>query len=144
MAAIKRHNPDIAYVGPSVYRAFGYHQSVSWMGMIHYAGIAPLSGDDPATVSCVGPRDMKAQLDYILDILDQCMAADGIDRSRILSWTMYVTEVPAFMAVLPTLTDWMGEHAPAATLVAVAGLAHPDQMIEITAFAAGADAAPDR
>jgi enamine deaminase RidA (YjgF/YER057c/UK114 family) len=105
------------------------------MGLVHYAGIAPLRGT-LSTLECVGEGSLGGQLDCVLDILDQCLAADGLDRSRVLSWTLYVTDVSAFMDALPRVRAWVGEHAPAATLVKVSGLAHPEQKIEITAVAA--------
>ena len=139
---IKRHSPDVGQFGQAVFAQWGFHQSVSWMGTIHYSGLAPLTGEDPASVVCVGAGDMREQLVHVLDSLDKYLAADGLDRTRLLSWTMYVTDTSQFFPVLPVLADWMGEHRPAATLVQVAGLAHPDQMIEITAFAASAEPLP--
>jgi enamine deaminase RidA (YjgF/YER057c/UK114 family) len=140
MGDIKRHSPPVGPLGPEVYRTWGFHQSVSWGGMIHYSGIAPLRGDDPGAVECVGVGDMRAQTIHVLDSLAAFLAADGVDSTRVLSWTFYVTDIAEFMGVQPVITAWAGEHLPAATLVQVAGLAHPDQRIEITAFAAGPEA----
>lgn len=136
MAEIYRHSAPVGTLGADVFTAWGFEQSVRWGDTIHYAGIAPFEGDLPDAVRCMHPGDLAGQLSHVLANLDAYLEADGIDRSKVLSWTIYVTDVPAFMEATPLMNEWTGEHRPAATLIGVAALAHPDQMIEITAFAA--------
>ncbi|MBX4967745.1 RidA family protein [Rhizobium binae] len=141
MDDIIRRTPAGGPIGPGVYKAWGFSQAVSWMGMTYYAGIAPLSGDNPEEIVCIGAGSMREQITHVLETLDFCLAADRLDRRRLLSWTIYVTSAKAFFDASSILVDWVGDSMPAATLIEVSGMAHPDQMIEITAVAAIASSA---
>jgi enamine deaminase RidA (YjgF/YER057c/UK114 family) len=51
-----------------------------------------------------------------------------------------VVTSPEALAVYRTLRDeWLEGHAPTATYLVVAGLAHPDFLVEIEAIAASED-----
>lgn len=135
---IVRTNPAVDYLADEVFDAFAFRQSVKAGDTYYYAGVAPLSGSLSA-LELIGKDDMAAQLAYILRVIDDCLRADGLDRSRIVTWTFYTTDIAAFMAVMPEiLGPWVGEHRPSSTTIAVSGFVHPDQMLEVTAIAVGA------
>jgi len=135
---ITRSNPDIGYFAPEVFAAFAFSQSVRAGDTVYYAGVAPLRGCLQA-MELVGPGDMKAQLEFILQVIDGLLAADGLDRSKLVTWTFYTTRIALFMDVMPAiLKPWLGGHAPSSTTIEVRGFVHPEQMLEITAIAVDA------
>ncbi len=132
---IERSIPSLDYVDAETFRALGFVQSVRWNGMVHYAGIVPFRGGMASGLRLVGEGDMAAQLAFMLEVLDACLAADGGSRANLLSWTLYTTDMDAFMAIAPMLAEWVGDHPPASTTVGVSRLALPGQMLELTAIA---------
>lgn len=133
---IERTIPPLAhYVDPALFRALGFVQTVKGGGLAHYAGIAPLQGD-LSGLHVVGEEDMAAQLAFVLRVLDDCLRADGLGREHLLHWTIHTTDMPACLALGAEFAAWVGAHPPAATTVGVAALAHPAQLLEITAVAA--------
>lgn len=132
---ITRSNPDVGYLAPDVFEAFAFSQSVRAGNTVHYAGVAPLRGSLQA-MELVGPGDMKVQFEFILRVIDSLLAADGLDRSKLVSWIFYTTKIASFMDVMPAvLKPWVGDHAPCSTTIEVSGFVHPDQMLEIAAVA---------
>jgi len=135
---IIRTNPDIGYLGADVFDAFAFRQSVKAGDTYYYAGVAPLKGTLDS-LELVGKDDMTAQFHYILEVIDGCLKADGLDRTNIATWTFYTTDIKAFMEVMPgILGPWVGEHRPSSTTVEVRAFVHPDQLLEITTTAVAA------
>lgn len=135
---ITRTNPPVDYLGADVFDAFAFRQSVRAGDTVYYAGVAPLKGTLD-TLELVGAGDMAAQLHYVLGVIDACLAADGLDRTSLVTWTFYTTDITGFMAVMPAiLGPWVGEHRPSSTTVEVRAFVHPDQLLEITAIAVDA------
>jgi 2-iminobutanoate/2-iminopropanoate deaminase len=135
---ITRTNPVVGYLAPEVFESFAFSQSVRAGNTVYYAGVAPLRGSLEA-MELIGRGDMKAQLEYILRVIDGCLRADGLDRSKLVTWTFYTTKIAEFMEIMPPiLTAWVGDHRPSSTTIEVSGFVHPEQMLEITAIAVDA------
>lgn len=132
---ITRYTPDIGYLGQDVFDAFAFHQSVRAGDTLYLSGIAPLRGDLTG-LELVGEGDIGAQLDFVLDVLDRCLQAEGLDRSNLVAWTFYTTDIHGLCAVIPDrLGPWIGNHRPTSTTLEIQGMIHPAQQLEITAIA---------
>lgn len=135
---IVRTNPPVDYLSQDVFDAFAFRQSVKAGNTYYYAGVAPLKGS-LAQLDLVGAGDMAAQFTYVLNVIDACLKADGLDRTKIATWTFYTTDIKAFMEVMPgILGPFVGEHMPSSTTVEVRAFVHPDQLVEVTAIAVDA------
>lgn len=135
---IARNTPDIGYLGQDVFEAFAFHQSVRAGDTLYLSGIAPLRGS-LESLELVGEGDIGAQLDFVLQILDRCLQAEGLERRHLVAWTFYSTDIQGLAAVIPArLGQWVGEHRPSSTTLEVQGMIHPAQQIEITAIAVAA------
>lgn len=135
---IIRTNPPVDYLGADVFDGLAFRQSVRAGDTIYYSGVAPLKGT-LADLQLVGTGDMAAQFEFVLGVIDGCLKADGLDRSKIVTWTFYTTDIKTFIEVMPgILAPWVGEHRPSSTTVEVRAFVHPDQLLEVTAIAVDA------
>ena len=130
---IERYVPDIGYLDAEVFDELGIVQTAVVRDTVYISGIAPLTGG-LAGMDIVGAT-FDEQLAYTLDILDRSLSASGADRSGIVAWTIYTTDMAGLTAAAPALRQWVGDHRPTSTWVTVAGLIHPDQLLELTAVA---------
>lgn len=134
---ITRTSPDIDAITQDVYEHFGFAQTVAASETRYFAGLAPVRGD-LSTFHLVGEGDMTAQLVECLRQLDALLAAEGLERRHVVSWTFYTTDMNALVPLMPTVvSDWVGEHAPANSMVTVSGFVTAGQLIEITPIAVG-------
>lgn len=132
---ITRNTPEIGYLGQDVFEAFAFHQSVRAGDTLYLSGIAPLRGN-LESLELVGEGDIGAQLDFVLDILDRCLLAEGLERRHLVTWTFYTTDIQALSAVIPArLGPWVGAHRPSSTTLEIQGMIHPAQQLEVTAIA---------
>jgi enamine deaminase RidA (YjgF/YER057c/UK114 family) len=132
---IKRSIPDVGYLGTDVHEAFGFAQVVRTGPFVHLAGIAPLSGS-LSTLKLVGEGSAYQQLEFVLKVMRDLLASEGLGVEALASWTVYCTDVHAVLEVMPKLiTPFVGEHRPASTLVGVSALFLPGQLVEIAALA---------
>lgn len=83
----------------------------------------------------VGVGDMAAQIDRVLANLADVLRQAGADWSRVVKFTIFVTDIDAYREALAGRRDHMAG-APAATLVEVSRLADPALMVEIEAIVA--------
>jgi enamine deaminase RidA (YjgF/YER057c/UK114 family) len=81
--------------------------------------------------------DMTRQIHQAVDNLDTVLRHAGLTLSNVVRLSYYTTDLPAFLGAaasfVPRLTA--AGCKPASTLLVVAGLFHPDVMIEIEATA---------
>lgn len=132
---ITRHSPDIGYLDADVFNALAFAQNVRAGNTLYLSGIAPLQGS-LESLALVGEGDIGAQLDFVLEILDRCLKAEGLGRENLVAWTFYTTDIHALSEVLPDrLGPWVGEHRPSSTTVEIQAMIHPAQQLEITAIA---------
>lgn len=86
----------------------------------------------------VGVGDFPAQVDEAFMNVQRAMQAAGASLADVVSLRIYI--VQAHMAENAAVRDALlkyfpGEHPPASTWIGVAGLAHPDFLVEIEAIA---------
>ena len=80
--------------------------------------------------------DIRAQTADVLERLEATLGEMGSDRSKLLSVTIYLTDMADFQAMNEVWDGWVdGPNAPARTTVQAA-LASPALRIEIAAIAA--------
>lgn len=130
---IARSVPDIGYLTPQLFDDLGIVQTVVANGTVYVSGIAPLT-DAGGELEVVG-ADLAEQLSYVLGVLDRSLTAAGTDRSGLVAWTIYATDLTALSGCLPMLREWVGEHRPTSTWIGCSGFIHPDQLLELTATA---------
>lgn len=81
--------------------------------------------------------DMEAQLNLTFDNLETVLERAGASLADVGRLVYYTTDVQAFAAAGQVAGERLGRKGcrPASTLLGVAGLFHPDVMIEIEATA---------
>lgn len=80
--------------------------------------------------------DVKGQTEQILQQIDSLLAEVGSDRTKLLSATIYLTDMANFGAMNAAWEAWIsGAHAPARATVE-AQLAAPKYQVEISVIAA--------
>ncbi len=98
---------------------------------LHTSGQVARDADGAA----VGAGDMKAQLEQVWRNLADVIEAAGADFSRVIKFTIYVTDMDAYQRVREIGNQYYADK-PAATLVEVSRLASPEMMVEIEAVVA--------
>ena len=86
-------------------------------------------------------QGLKAQMEQVFANIGSVLEAAGMTKKNLVKLTVFVTQPgPEAVALYRTLRDqWCDGHAPAATYLVVAGLAHRDFLVEIEAVAASED-----
>ena len=82
--------------------------------------------------------DMAGQVSLAFDNLDAVLREAGLSMANVVRLNYYTTDVPGFFAAAaPILADRLKSVTakPSGTLLGVAGLFHPDALIEIEATA---------
>ena len=103
--------------------------------LVFTAGACPL-GDDGAVVS---PGDVAAQARRVMANLEEALGAAGVGLDDVAKTTVYVASssrddlVTAWQVVRAAF----GDHEAPSTLLGVAVLGYPDQLVEVEAVAVG-------
>lgn len=142
MSDITRSVPDIGYLSSELFDDLGIVQTVVANDTVYVSGIAPLT-DAGGALDIVG-TEIADQLRYVLHVLDRSLITAGTDRSGLVAWTIYTTDMPALAGCVPILKDWVGEHRPTSTWIGCSGFIHPQQLLELTATAVLQRAASSR
>jgi enamine deaminase RidA (YjgF/YER057c/UK114 family) len=132
---ITRNNPDVGYMDESTFALLGFSQVVRADGTVYYSGIAPFTGAPPE-FTVIGTGSMEDQVLFCLDILERCLESEKQTLDNLVAVTVYATDMPALMATAEIFTKRFGAAPPSSTWLGVTELAHPDQLVEITAIAA--------
>lgn len=103
-------------------------------GLVLTAGACPL-GDDG---SVVAPGDLRAQAERTVANLREALAAAGCGLRDVARTTVYVasSERSDLVAVWEVVHAAFGDHDVPSTLLGVAVLGYPEQLVEIEAIAA--------
>jgi enamine deaminase RidA (YjgF/YER057c/UK114 family) len=101
--------------------------------LIFTAGACPLD-EDGATV---GAGDVRAQARHCVVNLEAALAAAGAGLGDVLKTTVYVasTERADLVAAWEQVRAAFGDHDAPSTLLGVAVLGYPDQLVEVEAAA---------
>ena len=86
-------------------------------------------------------QGFKAQMEQVYANIGIVLESAGMTKANLVKMTVFVTQPgPEALSVYRTMRDeWCEGYAPAATYLVVAGLAHPDFLVEIEAIAASDD-----
>lgn len=117
---------------PDAPKAIGpYSQAVTCGGFIFTAGQIAL---DPVTMQIV-PGGIAEQTDRVLANLEAVLRAAGADLGRVVKTTVFLQRMSDFAAMNEVYARRFGEHRPARSTVAAAGLPR-DVLVEIEVVAA--------
>lgn len=83
----------------------------------------------------VGQGDIRAQTRQVLENLKACLVAAGATLADVAKLNTYLVDIKDRAAVAEVRAEYFPRDYPAATLVQVVALAHPDFLIEIEAYA---------
>ena len=120
---------------PDLYDGVPYaYASVTPAGaLVHTAGACPLDQDGRT----VGAGDVRRQTRQCVANLLGALAASGSDLTDVLKTTIYVasSDRADLVAAWEETSTAFGDHDPPSTLLGVAVLGYPDQLVEIEAIA---------
>jgi enamine deaminase RidA (YjgF/YER057c/UK114 family) len=119
----------------STFALLGFSQVVRADSTVYYSGIAPFIGAPPE-FTVIGTGSMEDQVLFCLDVLERCLESEMQSLENLVAVTVYATDMPALMATAEIFAKRFGAAPPSSTWVGVTELAHPDQLVEITATAA--------
>jgi enamine deaminase RidA (YjgF/YER057c/UK114 family) len=90
-----------------------------------------------ATGAIVGKGDLQAQTEQILHNIQAALAAGGAGLEHVVKWNLYVVQGQPLRAGFEVFQRFWGNrpHPPAISGMFVAGLAHPDFLVEMDAIA---------
>ena len=131
---IKRSNPEVGYLTEDVYTTFAFTQMIKAGNTLYLSGVAPLTSS-AGNLQLVGEGDPRAQLEWVLEVIRRCLAAEGATFRNWVAQTVYTTSVAALEPVADSFRRFMGEHTPTSTWVEVKSLFHPEQVVEINGIA---------
>lgn len=131
---ITRNNPDVGYLDESAFALLGFSQVVRADKTVYYSGIAPFTGAPPE-FTVIGTGSMDEQVLFCMDILERCLESEGQTLANLVAVVVYATDMPALMATADIFAKRFGDAPPSSTWLGTTALAHPDQLVEITATA---------
>jgi 2-iminobutanoate/2-iminopropanoate deaminase len=108
-----------------------YSQAIEHGGLVFVAGQLPIDPADRARA----PGDVEEQTERALRNVEAILVASGSGLDRLLSVTIYVTDIALWPRVNATYARVLGEHRPARAVVPVPAL-HHGYLIEVQAIAA--------
>jgi 2-iminobutanoate/2-iminopropanoate deaminase len=113
-------------------RVYGpYSQAIALDNLVFTAGQLPL---DPESMEVVA-GGITAQASQVLANLRAVLQAAGTDLNRVVKTTLYLVDLADFAALNEVYAQAFGDHKPARSTVAVAGLPRGAR-VEIDAIAA--------
>lgn len=131
---ITRNNPDVGYMDESTFALLGFSQVVRAKDTVYYSGIAPFTGAPPE-FNVISVGSMEEQVLFELDVLERCLESENQTLENIVAITVYATDMPGLMACAEIFAKRFGGAPPSSTWLGTTALAHPDQLVEITATA---------
>ena len=124
----RRWNSSAAIAGPS--SGGHYSQAVVANGIVFVAGQLPLIGDRNGAV----PVGIEAQTRQALRNVAHILKAAGSGLHKLVSVTVYVTDIADWPAVNQVYAEMLGDHRPVRT-VAVSPQLHFGCLVEVQATA---------
>lgn len=98
-----------------------------------------VGGQNPVDASgqIVGKGDIRAQTEQVMENIQTALAAGGARLEHVIKWNVYLVQGQSFQAGFEVFQRVWGSrpNPPAITGVMVAGLAHPDFLLEIEVVA---------
>jgi enamine deaminase RidA (YjgF/YER057c/UK114 family) len=113
-------------------QGYGYSQALRAGPLLFVSG--QLSHD--AQARFLGEGDFELQVRTSFANLDRVLAHFGATKERVVETTIYVRDLRKHFDALARLNrEYFGAHRPASTVLGVADLALPQQLVEIAAVA---------
>ena len=131
---IERSNPAVGYMAEEVFTTYAFTQTIRAGNTLYLSGIAPLRGD-LKNLELVGAGDIRAQVEWTLEVLKRCLAAQGATFRNWVAQTVYTTNIAELAKSADVFRRVFGEYTPTSTWVEIKGLFHPQQMVEINGIA---------
>jgi enamine deaminase RidA (YjgF/YER057c/UK114 family) len=133
---IRRTSPEVEnFLTSDVFEGFGFSQIVTAGDTVHIAGVVANVGS-LHDLQIVHPGDTAKQLEFILRVIEDLLRTEGLDRTNLVSLTIYASDLPALTRAIPQVyVPWVGEHAPNMSIVQVPGFLLEGQVLEIPAIA---------
>ena len=125
------------YSGGPWEQTVGYSRATRVGDQIYVSGCTALKDGQ-----LVGKGDPASQTRQTLLTIEGALVGLGSSLADVVRYRVYLTRITDWEAVAPELAAAFGDVHPANTLLAVAGLIHPDMLIEIEADAIAGSAAP--
>lgn len=117
---------------PDAPQAIGpYSQAMTHGGLLYTAGQIPL---DPVTMAVVD-GGITEQTEQVFRNLAAVLAAAGVSVADVIKTTVFLQDMNDFAAMNAVYAEQFGEHHPARSTVAVAGLPR-NVLVEIEVIAA--------
>ena len=131
---VERLNPEGLHKNPA------YSQAVVTSGSVKTVYVGGQNAVD-ASGEVVGAGDIKLQAEQIFENLQTALAAGGARLDDVVKWNIYVVQGQPPQPAFEVFQRVWGNrpNPPLITLLFVAGLAHPDYLMEIDAVAVVAD-----
>ncbi len=104
----------------------GFSRAVRVGNCVHVSGTGPVGADQ---------ADAATQTRHIMKLIEQSLEKAGAQMKDVVRTRMYLTHVEDWEIVGRVHGEFFGAIRPAATMVVVAKLLHPDWRIEIEADA---------
>jgi len=95
-----------------------YSQAVRHGNLLFTSGQVPL---DPATGK-LAEGGFDAQVRQVFENLKQVLAASGADFKKVIKATVFLTDFAQFAPMNAIYSEYMGDHKPARSTVAVSAL----------------------
>ena len=95
-----------------------YSQAIRHGNLLFTSGQVPL---DPATGKLVD-KDFDSQVRQVFENMKAVLSAAGADFQKVVKATVYLTDFANFAAMNAIYSEYMGEHKPARSTVAVSAL----------------------
>ena len=114
----------------------------SWTNVVVVNGpvktiyMSGLGATDPSG-NIVGPGDITAQADYVLQCIRTALAATGAGPEHLIKLTYYLAQGQTMAAILDPLSRFWGDcpNPPAGTMIYVSGFEPPEYLLVIDALA---------
>jgi enamine deaminase RidA (YjgF/YER057c/UK114 family) len=130
MPLVQHLNPEGMHHNPAFTQAVVVEGAAR---MIYVGGQNAVAADG----TIVGKGDLAAQTEQVFANLDCVLRAAGATIHDVIKWTIYVVQGHDILPGFAVSQRAWGRHPnpPAISVVVVAGLAHPDFLVELEAIA---------
>jgi 2-iminobutanoate/2-iminopropanoate deaminase len=131
---ITRSNPNVGYLADEVFKTFGFTQTIKAGNTLYLSGVTPLRGD-LQNLEVVGVGNLRAQVEWVLEVIKRCLAVEGATFHNWVVQTVYTTDISELAKIGDVFLPYFGADPPTSTWVEVRALFHPQQLVEISGIA---------
>ncbi len=108
----------------------GYSRAVRIGNLIEVSGTTSVDGD-----KLIGKDDLYTQTKFILQKIERSLQEAGAAMTDVVRTRMYLTDISKWEEAGRAHAEFFSKIKPAATMIEVSKLIHPDLLIEIEASA---------